>query len=112
VYDDGDYEKNVPSELVRLHDQKGFQIDEVVEAMYRKNNEWYPGYVSDAHQDGSYDIVYDDGDYEKNVPHELVRKSNLNIAFHVGDDVEVLNTENSQLYISKVTDSKEDITSM
>ena len=107
VYDDGDYEKSLPSELVRQQGACKFQIGDQVEAMYRKNHQWYPGYISAVNADGSYDVVYDDGDYEKNVPSEFARKVQLTIAFMKGDVVEVLISDTSHVNNSVVADADE-----
>jgi Ca2+-binding EF-hand superfamily protein len=44
-----------------------------VEARYRGKSRFYPGVVSGVHDDGSYDIDYDDGERETFVEKQLVR---------------------------------------
>lgn len=50
---------------------------DLVEANWQNAGRWYDGTVSDVGSDGGrcmYDIAYDDGDEESNVPDDLVRK--------------------------------------
>ena len=48
-------------------------VDDMVEARYHGNEEWCPGHILAQHPDGSYDIVYESGEHERNVAAELVR---------------------------------------
>ena len=48
-------------------------IGALVEARFDGADEWYPGAVTAAHADGTFDIAYDDGDDETAVPLGYVR---------------------------------------
>lgn len=43
-----------------------------VEGNYRSRGRWYPGRISQAHNDGTYDVEYDDGEFEKHVDERLI----------------------------------------
>ena len=45
-----------------------------VEARHEAGDEWYAGVIEVAHGDGSYDVLYDDGDRETNVSADLVKR--------------------------------------
>ena len=45
-----------------------------VEARYEAGDEWYAGVIEAAHEDGSYDVLYDDGDREAHVAADLVKR--------------------------------------
>jgi thiol-disulfide isomerase/thioredoxin len=45
----------------------------VVEANYRGNGRWFKGKVAQCKGDGTFMVVYDDGDMEDNVPPDFVR---------------------------------------
>ena len=45
-----------------------------VEARLGGNDEWLKGKISKVRDDGTYDILYDDGDKEKNVEARLIRR--------------------------------------
>ena len=42
----------------------GFAVGSQIEARYGGKSKWYRGKVAAAHEDGTYDIQYDDGDSE------------------------------------------------
>ena len=46
-----------------------------VEAQFRGRKRFYPGVVEEVRTDGTYAIMYDDGDYEAAVPLEYIRLS-------------------------------------
>ena len=85
-YDDGDSEENVPADRVRARDdatetapapartvQAAFTVSQKVEGNYGGEGKWYPGSISKVNSDGSYNIAYDDGDSEGNVPADRIR---------------------------------------
>jgi len=78
LYDDGDRETGVTTDYMQLHRRPPvveFQQDERVEARWRKRSVFFPGRAVVAHPNqGTYDIVYDDGDIEFRVSYELMRK--------------------------------------
>ena len=56
-----------------------------MEALYGGESEWYKGKISSALDDGTYDVLYDDGYAESNLPEKLLRAPK---PFVVGDKVE------------------------
>ena len=44
-----------------------------VEADYHGNGKYYPGKISRVHNDGTYDVDYDDGEKETKVEQKLIR---------------------------------------
>ena len=51
-----------------------FAVGTRIEARYEAGDEWYAGVIEVAHEDGSYDVLYDDGDRETNVSADLVKR--------------------------------------
>eukprot|EP00968_Pinguiococcus_pyrenoidosus_P006899 scaffold456_cov252-Pinguiococcus_pyrenoidosus.AAC.1 len=56
-------------------DDRGYEEGDKVEARYRGGSKWFPGKITRANRDGTYDIRYDDGDAEKGVEARMVRKA-------------------------------------
>ena len=98
-YDDGDTEYDVKPALIRKdgpserrrasqrsesprrsgHDRFDIEDEDIavgdeVEARFRGNNKWYPGVVEKENLDGTFDIMYDDGDLDRSVKRSFVRK--------------------------------------
>eukprot|EP01042_Synura_sphagnicola_P000182 gene182-183_t len=107
-YDDGEKERRVPLELVRLpagtdtgrdrtEAATRLQVGDKVEADYRQKGKYYPGKICRIRANGNCDIDYDDGEKEvgvepahirvlgKSVDGPSARSSNL---FREGDKVE------------------------
>ncbi|RHY68051.1 hypothetical protein DYB38_001936, partial [Aphanomyces astaci] len=88
-YDDGEKETGVAADLIRSKDKsspkkksndsdddkksKKFKEGEKVEAQYKGKSKFYPGVISRARLNGTYDIDYDDGEKEKEVAADLIR---------------------------------------
>ena len=51
-----------------------FAVGTRIEARYEAGDEWYAGVIEGAHEDGSYDVLYDDGDRETSVSADLVKR--------------------------------------
>ena len=71
AYDDGERERRVRRELIKVVDdggseseEAGFSRGERVEAQFRgkPKNKFYKGTISRVRADGTYDVTYDDGD--------------------------------------------------
>ncbi|CAM9561777.1 unnamed protein product, partial [Choristocarpus tenellus] len=92
-YDDGEKEHMVEPELIKVvssqsrspmtvrrevsEDQGGSELLQQgmrVEARYRGRSRFYPGKVAKVHNDGTYNIDYDDGEKEYKVYSSLVRE--------------------------------------
>jgi Ca2+-binding EF-hand superfamily protein len=52
---------------------KSFEADDKVEANYKGKGKYYPGKISRARLNGTYDIAYDDGERESGVEGEMIR---------------------------------------
>ena len=75
AYEDGESESDVDEEHIRLvgyaHTATALSEGDIVECNYRMAGKWYPGRI-EAVQPGGYDIVYDDGERESQVPIEAI----------------------------------------
>lgn len=95
-YDDGDMERNVQEiNLAALSSgrksaSKGtvaetppapskFVVKEKVSARYRGNTKWYPGEIKRVHGDGTFDVLYDDGEEEHHVSEALIEKVQVSL---------------------------------
>ncbi|CAM9385942.1 unnamed protein product, partial [Sphacelaria rigidula] len=86
-YDDGEQERMVdPSLIKKVAIERGAATSsrrssgvesllegDAIDARHRGRSKYYPGRVARVHRDGTFDIVYDDGDKEMRVTPELVR---------------------------------------
>lgn len=86
AYDDGEFESFVTGDLIKaleaaqvtttsLPGIQAFKVDEIIEANYNGSNMWYSGRIAKVNAGGgSYDVAYDDGDMEYNVPWNRIRR--------------------------------------
>ncbi|GFH43922.1 hypothetical protein CTEN210_00396 [Chaetoceros tenuissimus] len=107
--------------------RKAFEIGDEIEARYKGKSKYYPGKISRVRFDGSYDIMYEDGDREIGVSKDLVRprevkeefkqQAHLNQEdeehegkkkFSIGDEVEVRYKGKSKFYPGKISRSRFD----
>ena len=51
-----------------------FDEGDRIEAVFARGNGWYGGKVTEVNDDGTYNIDYDDGDKERDVPADFVRR--------------------------------------
>lgn len=89
LYADGDRERAVHASLIRQLGPNGeeakvaigdsvdaaFHVGDAIEARYKRGTRWYPGVVRKANLNGTFDILYKDGDAESGVPMELIRST-------------------------------------
>ena len=94
LYDDGEKETKVQADLIRIKPESSSSSDikfsegDKVEARYRGSEKCYPGKIDRDHCDGTYDIMYDDGDKEIRVHAYLIRiVSDFPSKFKVGENV-------------------------
>lgn len=87
LYDDGEEEKGVVADWLRLV-EVSFQEGSRVDGNYRGSGRWYPGKVRRAHGDGSYDIDYDDGEVEIRVHFRRLRPHKEEPRYNIGLVVE------------------------
>ena len=99
LYDDGDTERGVRQSLIRRRgrsssprrenatrrskhsdddndddDFDGYRRGDNIEARYKGKSKWYKGSISRVNANGTYDILYDDGDTERGVRESLIRR--------------------------------------
>ncbi|CAM9930861.1 unnamed protein product, partial [Chrysoparadoxa australica] len=88
-YEDGDTEKNVSTSNIRSDgeasraslnsmassDAGNFDVGDEIEARFKGRSRWFKGTITCKNTDGTYDIRYEDGDSERGVERELVRKT-------------------------------------
>jgi hypothetical protein len=56
---------------------KNFENRELVHVRWNGRGHFYPAMVIGSHGNGTYDILYDDGDYELAVPKEMIQSKDL-----------------------------------
>lgn len=61
------------SESVKAIATKRFEVGARVEALFEGGDEWFRGKIVQVHDEGTYDIDYDDGDEEAQVGVDLIR---------------------------------------
>ena len=57
-----------------------------VEARWRGKRKYYSGWVQNINDDGTFDVQYDDGDFEHNVPVSLIKRVSKKIHKSIKDD--------------------------
>lgn len=77
-YEDGDVETRVDKSYIEVEPKKSekeivtskkvFQVGDKVNARYKNGQKWFPGKIAKARTDGTFDILYDDGDEELRMP--------------------------------------------
>jgi hypothetical protein len=80
LYDDGEKEMGVSEEMVRAVGGSsgggdGFTEGDKIEARYRGASRYYKGKINRERQNGTFDILYDDGEKEMGVDAALIRKA-------------------------------------
>ena len=70
AYEDGDAEHGVLPEMFDVLQPLG--VGDLVTCRYGGGEDAFPGKISSAHADGTYDVAYDDGDSESNVARSLI----------------------------------------
>ncbi len=90
----------------------GLFVGSKVEGNYKGKGRWYTGQITVVRNDGTFDIVYDDGESEQNVSKDMVREfgniANLS-GLEIGAKVEVNYKGSGQYYpgvISKINGAK------
>lgn len=75
-YDDGDKEAAVKEANIKLQEVAPvttFKVGDKVEAHWKGGQTWWKGTIAAVNADGTYNINYDDGDKESNLPATSVR---------------------------------------
>ena len=67
-------EAEVEVENTQENHEFKYELDDKIECDYRGKGKWYPATVSTKNiEDGTYDVDYDDGEFEKGVVEERLR---------------------------------------
>jgi len=127
AYDDGEAEQGVAADMIRSlgggrsssprgRDEILFRIGDSVDADFRGRGKYYPGKISRVHFDGTYDIDYDDGEFERNVVSDRIRHAlsagkgksrtvddDSPRAFRIGDPVEADYQGRGRYYPGKIS---------
>ena len=89
IYDDGDRELGVDRYLIRHREDNSrrrsrspsqettddeITIGTKIEARFKGTSKWYAGKINNKNLDGTYNIIYDDGDIERHVKRDMIRK--------------------------------------
>ena len=117
-YDDGDEEKGVAAEFVKAAEviasdeaapapapaAEGptFEAGAKIEALYKGKKHWYTGAVDKVNADGTYDVIYDDGDTEKGVKPEHIRAGAGDSELEVGQRIEAKYRGKKKYYPGKI----------
>jgi hypothetical protein len=72
--------------------EEKFEEGDNVEANYKGKGKYYPGKISRARLNGTYDIAYDDGERESNVSSDFVRAVDAGVRSSRGGQVRTLGT--------------------
>ena len=93
-YEDGEKELEVESDLIREREHNSRRrssspsqettYDEIaigtkIEARFNGGSKWFPGRITNKRGDNTYDIIYNDGDFEHNVKRHMIRKKEDNV---------------------------------
>ncbi len=74
IYDDGETETILDRSLIRRSSRSvPLNVNDVIEGNYKSLGKWYTGKITIIRGDGSYDILYDDGEIEVGVSRECIR---------------------------------------
>ena len=71
LYEDGEREARVAEALISKRSL--FAVGAAVEANYRGKGTYYPGQITALNDDGTFGVLYDDGEGELGVPAALIR---------------------------------------
>jgi hypothetical protein len=128
-YDDGETEKNVSEENIRMKGTTGgnggggavFTEKMRIEANYRQKGRFYPGHIEKVNSDGTYYVLYEDGETETRVhgtdirphPSTVVEASSRNnysaaASFTMGMKVECNYRKRGKYYPGKISKLFED----
>lgn len=114
---DGGIVEGVSIDKIRRIIDVFFQVGDIVEGNYRERGNFYKGKISSDKGDGTYDILYDDGESETDVRKECIRiinvgnDSNLNVVvtnYGEGTKVEANYRGGGTWYPGKISNNRGD----
>ena len=87
LYDNGGEERGVSANRIRHFEifVKGDQVD----ANMRADGTWLPAKITYAADDGTFDLIYENGEREEHVLRSNVRRRDISSLLSDGDDVEI-----------------------
>ena len=89
IYDDGEREMGVDRYFIKHREDNSrrrnrspsqettddeITIGTKIEARFKGTSKWYAGKINNKNLDGTYNIIYDDGDIERHVKRDMIRK--------------------------------------
>ena len=99
-YNDGDRDLGLQVEAIR-HAEKSLDgpqmtltVGAKIEARYRQRSKYEPGQISRVNNNGKYDVEYENGSIEKDVPLEMIRVKAIESSGNIDDLVRDFGTEN------------------
>ncbi|RLN64318.1 hypothetical protein BBJ29_004232 [Phytophthora kernoviae] len=129
-YDDGDKEKYVEAKSIELEEEREepstlkkspgkLSVGDLVEASYKTGGKMFPGKISRVHSDGTYDIVFNDGDSERRVPRSRIKSQDAKVdkhesspkkksSFSVGDVVKAKYKNGTKFFSGKISRVRSD----
>ncbi|KAJ8558880.1 hypothetical protein ON010_g8569 [Phytophthora cinnamomi] len=125
-YDDGDKEKYVDAKDIELEEEEHdapspiknsstLKVGDAVEANYKNGVKMFPGKISRAHSDGTYDVTFNDGDSERRVPRSRIKyKADIDSSpkkksgFAVGDAVKAKYQKGTKFFSGKIARVRSD----
>ena len=67
-------ENSSNSSISSAEEYEDFKVGTAIEARYGGKTKWYKGKISRVNSNGTYDILYSDGDKERGVKKHLIRR--------------------------------------
>jgi protein XRP2 len=71
TYEDGEVEDSIPRSRIVVNSK--ISVGTRIKCRYQESEDYYPGKVSGANINGTYTVMYDDGDVERNVGREKIQ---------------------------------------
>ncbi|KAE9044794.1 hypothetical protein PR001_g5224 [Phytophthora rubi] len=131
-YEDGDVEERVEVDFIQRVDdgedrdeeeekpkktkQKPLEVGDIVKAPFQRGVQLFRGKISRVRSDGTYDIVFDNGDKDTHIPRDLIQSDEQDspvekpkkMTLKVGDAVKARYKKGKKLFAGTVTRARSD----
>ncbi|KAL3661533.1 hypothetical protein V7S43_013293 [Phytophthora oleae] len=123
-YDDGDKEKHVEAKDIEVDEERepekpkpfsALKVGDAIEASYKNGVKLFPGKISRVHSDGTYDIIFNDGESERRVPVSRIKAKKTESSspkrkktFAVGDAVQAKYKKGTKFFPGKISRIRSD----
>ncbi|KAE9026168.1 hypothetical protein PF011_g2701 [Phytophthora fragariae] len=131
-YEDGDVEERVEVDFIQRVDdgedrdeeeekpkktkQKPLEVGDIVKAPFQRGVQLFRGKISRVRSDGTYDIVFDNGDKDTHIPRDLIQSDEQDspvekpkkMTLKVGDAVKARYKNGKKLFAGTVTRARSD----